>query len=174
MQLNEEELASKLQEAEEQLRAVLPGEWQGEVSPPTEDTQGGQREGLPGDAEEDKEKQQEEEEDVPSDLQESPLDGEKEEDENAKRVAQLALVVKYFKVSVTSSNGTDGLKTSTANLAESCFFVTTYVRTRRKVHSMLFFAIFPSLLSMLCRLLVFCHNVSPSCHNSWGPNAPLM
>ena len=121
VQLNEEELASKLREAEEQLRAVLPGEWQGEVSPPTEDTQGEEREALPGDAEEDKEKQEEEEEHVPSEHQETPLDGEKEEDENAKRVAQLALVVKYFKVSVTGSIGTDDLKTSTANLAESCF-----------------------------------------------------
>ena len=100
VQLNEEELASKLQEAEEQLRAVLPEEWQVEVAPPTVDTQGQEREVLPGDAEEDREKRIEEE-DVPSaleDNQENPLDREKEEDENAKRVAQLALVVKYFKV----------------------------------------------------------------------------
>lgn len=98
MQLDEAELACKLQEAEHQLRAVLPGEWQVEVAPPTDDTQGEEREMHPSGEEEEKE------EDVPpalEDHQESPLDREKEEDENAKRVAQLTLVVKYFKVSVT-------------------------------------------------------------------------
>ena len=102
VQLDEAELACKLREAEDQLRAVLPGEWQVEVATPTDDTQVEERETQPSGEEEEKE------EDVPSalgDHQESPLDREKEEDENAKRVAQLTLVVKYFKVSLIETIG---------------------------------------------------------------------
>lgn len=96
-QLNEAELTCKLREAEEHLRAVLPGEWQVEVAPSTDDTQGEERERSQGGGGEEKE-------DGPSALEEhqdSHLDEEKEEDESAKQVAQLTLVVKYFMVSTT-------------------------------------------------------------------------
>ena len=96
MQLDEAEFACKLQEAETELRAVLPGEWQVEVAPPTDGTQEADGNKQPGGEEDEKEAQ-------------SPLtaledqaghqEGEEETDESAKRVAQLTLVVKYFKVS---------------------------------------------------------------------------
>ena len=96
-QLNEAELTCKLREAEEHLRAVLPGEWQVEVALPTDDAHEEERERPQGGGGEEKE-------DGPSALeehQESHLDEAREEDEGAKQVAQLTLVVKYFKVSTT-------------------------------------------------------------------------
>lgn len=96
MQLDEADFACKLQEAETELRAVLPGEWPVEVAPPTDDAQeegGSKHPGGEG-----------EEEEVHSPLtalEDQEGHQEKEEDESAKRMAQLTLVVKYFKVSVT-------------------------------------------------------------------------
>ena len=91
---------------------MLPGEWQVGVTLPTEDTHGEERERPQGDGGEEKE-------DGPSALEEpqqSHLDEEREEDEGAKQVAQLTLVVKYFKVSTTE----------TIDIVEAhCYIVTT-------------------------------------------------
>ena len=82
------------------------------VALPTDGTDGEERERPPGNGGEEKE-------DVPSALEEpqqSHLDEEREEDEGAKQVAQLTLVVKYFKVSATE----------TIDIVEAhCYIVTT-------------------------------------------------